>query len=153
MRQEEKGKGKAGKGAGGRASGVGAGSGTVERDTPEGMGLGDGAWLAWRVRMGKRGDSKGEEESDAVSDRDDPGWDVVLPSLEEVEEVEDAMETVRGHVDEMGCGLHYDMSSWLRTTRFVIDRVRLYSGGRRGRDGGVDTERSYAYGGPRGLSE
>ena len=43
--------------------------------------------------MGKRGNSEGEEDGDAVSDRDDPGWDVVLPSLEEVEEVEDAMET------------------------------------------------------------
>lgn len=65
----------------------------MERDTPEGMGLGDGAWLAWRVRTGTSVDSEGEEEGDAVIDRDDPGWDVVLPSLEEVEEVEDAMET------------------------------------------------------------
>ena len=64
----------------------------MERDTPEGVGLGDGAWLAWRVRTGKKGESEDEEEEDAVIDIDDPGWDVVLPSLEEVEEVEDAME-------------------------------------------------------------
>ena len=44
----------------------------------------------------------------------------------------------------MGRGVHYDMSSWAMTTTSVIDRVRLYSRLRRGRDGGVDTERSCA---------
>ena len=38
-----------------------------------------------------------------------------------------------------GCGLRYDLSSWLKTTRFVTDRVRLSLRRRRGRDGEVDT--------------
>ena len=48
----------------------------------------------------------------------------------------------------MGCGLHYDMSRWPKTTRSVIDRMGLYSRRRRGRDGGVDIERSYAMAAP-----
>lgn len=84
IRQEEKGKGKADSKKG-RPSGGVVGS---QKDTPDGIGLGDGGWVAWRVRGSTKAEEDDEDEvEDLLSgDMDDRGWDVVLPSLEEAEE-------------------------------------------------------------------
>lgn len=82
IRQEEKGKGKADIKKG-RPSG-----GASQKDTPEGVGLGDGGWVAWRVRGSKNADEDDEDEVEELlsGDSDGRGWNVVLPSLEEAEE-------------------------------------------------------------------
>jgi hypothetical protein len=58
-------------------------------DTPAGAGLGDGSWLAYRVKKeGSSDDVSVDENGDVVVPDDmegDQGWYVVLPSFEEDE--------------------------------------------------------------------
>jgi hypothetical protein len=72
---------------------------STDTNTPDGLGLVDGSWLAYRVSADKSGSSsKVDEDNDEnngmdVTLPDDPGWDVVIPSFEEEEEEEVEEET------------------------------------------------------------
>ena len=75
-KSSKKGKGRPSKGG----SSVG---GTVEA-----AGLTDGSWVAYRIRNGNVKEEE-DEEGNMMVDIDDPGWDVVVPSFEEADAVEE----------------------------------------------------------------
>jgi hypothetical protein len=58
----------------------------------EGAGLGDGSWVAWRVKSstikndGVPSDVDGDEMALDIDDERDPGWNVKIPSYEDEEE-------------------------------------------------------------------
>jgi hypothetical protein len=60
-------------------------------DTPSGAGLGDGSWVAYRVKKTQSGAATNDEDTDGdspdVDIDEDPGFDVVVPSYDD--EVED----------------------------------------------------------------
>lgn len=64
-------------------------------DTPAGLGLTDGSWLAYRVRSAgveEDDEAKVNLDGDVVVDvnmADDPGWDVILPAFEDEEDMEE----------------------------------------------------------------
>lgn len=66
-------------------------------NSPAGVGLVDGSWLAYRVRKCAQTDGDeaniGEDGDVEIDMEEDPGWDVVLPSFEDEEE-DDAEEEV-----------------------------------------------------------
>jgi len=69
-----------------------ASSKAADADTPSGAGLVDGSWLAYRARKssGDGDEAKVDENGEVDVDMaEDQGWDVVIPSFEEDELVED----------------------------------------------------------------
>lgn len=63
------------------------GKGSIVNHSPSGAGLGDGAWIAYRLKwISKQGIQEEQDlelESTDVELEEDPGWDVVLPTFED----------------------------------------------------------------------